>query len=114
MTLACAEDMHLMLWQQENSLIKMQNIEKMAGVMKKDIRELLKEALRKKTCIEYAVAAVIETLDSICVLGWNGPPQGIAHTECFLKKEQGLNGQYLCPAVHSERRAISRAAKGRQ
>jgi dCMP deaminase len=79
--------------------------------MKEDIRELLKEALSKKTCIEYAVAAVIETREREYILGWNGPPQGITHTKCFMKKEPNLHDLYLCPAVHAERRAISRAAK---
>ena len=79
--------------------------------MKKDIREIVKEALSKKTCIEYAVAAVIETLGGEYILGWNGPPRDIDHTKCFMKKEPDLHDLYLCPVVHAERRAISLAAK---
>lgn len=79
--------------------------------MKKDIRELLKEALSKKTCIDYAVAAVIETPSGEYILGWNGPPEGVEHTRCLMSQKLDLHDLYLCPAVHAERRAISHAAK---
>ena len=79
--------------------------------MKNNIKLLLEEALKKKTCIEYAVAAVIETLKGEYVLGWNGPPKSINHTKCLMNKQPTLDDLYLCPASHAERNAISRAAK---
>lgn len=80
--------------------------------MKRDISELLKEALSKKTCMKHPVAAVIEMPEGKYVLGWNGTPtKGLEHNECLRKGYASGQGMNLCPTVHAERRAISHAAR---
>jgi len=81
--------------------------------MKKDnsaIRELLKDSLSRSTCYKHPVAAVIQT-EYDYVLGWNGAPFGIKHSECSRKGYASGEGFEKCPTIHAERRAISRAAK---
>lgn len=81
------------------------------------IQDYLKEALSQKTCMKHPVAVVIETIENKhmqkqYVLGWNGAPMyGVPHTECSRKGYASGQGMHLCPTVHAERRAISRAAK---
>lgn len=75
------------------------------------INELLKEALSKQACYKHPVAALIETTDHQYITGWNGPPIKIEHSECLRKGYASGEGMQLCPTIHAERRAISRAAK---
>lgn len=76
------------------------------------IEDLLKEALKKKTCMKHPVAVVIETLDSQYILGWNGAPsRGKKHKKCSRAGYPSGEGMELCPTVHAEIRAITYAAK---
>lgn len=76
------------------------------------IEALLKEALKKKTCMKHPVAVVIETLNSEYVLGWNGAPSvGKPHEECSRKGCPSGKGMELCPTVHAEIRAIAYASR---
>ena len=74
------------------------------------ISELLKNALNEGACFKHPVAALIETADNY-IMGWNGPPIKIEHNECLRKGYASGEGMHLCPTIHAERRAISRAAR---
>ena len=76
------------------------------------IKDLLKEALSKKTCMKHPIAVVIKTLDSQHILGWNGPPsKGKPHNKCLRKEYLSGESMERCPTVHAEIRAITYAAK---
>lgn len=76
------------------------------------IRDLLEEALSKKTCMKHPVAVVIETVNFEYVLGWNGAPsKGELHKKCLREGYASGEGMELCPSVHAEIRAITYAAK---
>jgi len=75
------------------------------------ISDLLKEALSKEVCMKHPVAAVIETLSSEYILGWNGAPsRGKPHKKCSREGYPSGEGMELCPGVHAEIRAITYAA----
>ena len=76
------------------------------------IESLLKEALKEKTCIKHPLAAVIETVDSEYILGWNGgPSRGACHDKCSRAGYPSGEGMELCPSIHAEIRAITTAAR---
>lgn len=76
------------------------------------IKDLLKKALSKKTCMKHSVAVVIETVNFEYVFGWNGAPsKGKLHKKCLREGYASGEGMHLCPSVHAEIRAITYAAK---
>ncbi len=76
------------------------------------IKKLLEDAKSKSRCANIAMAAVIETPEGECVLGWNGPPiRAGEHTACRLGGPITPENLRNCPGVHAEVRAVCRAAE---
>jgi deoxycytidylate deaminase len=83
------------------------------------IKEKLQEALsQKEVCKKHPISCLVmqytpsqlRAPDRTWVYGWNGSPSGIMHDECNRKDYPSGQGLELCPTIHAERRAISRAA----
>jgi len=61
--------------------------------------------------MKHPIGAVIGTVDSKYVLGWNGAPSKSKHKKCSREGYPSGQGMEFCPSVHAEVRAITYAAK---